>query len=87
MGVKKVVNFGLGKNRGKQGRGGHCNSRGAWERTLTGEGFYPEIFRGLKPGVTEEIHTLGGGGNLTNLASLSVPPLNLGAFEGDGGIP
>ena len=87
VGVKKVVNFGLGKNRGKQGRGGHCNSRGAWERTLTGEGFYPDKFRGLKPGVPEKLHTSGGGGNLTNLASLSVPQLNLGVFEGDEDIP
>ena len=87
VGVKKVVNFGLGKNRGKQGRGGHCNSRRAWDRPLTGEGFYPEKFRGLKPGVPEIFHTLGGGGNLTNLVSLSVPQLNLGVFEVDGDIP
>ena len=46
-----------------------------------------DLFRGLTPGVTEFIHTSGGGGNPTNLASLSVSPPNLGAFEGDGDIP
>ena len=82
-----MVRVGLGVNRGKQGRGEHCNSRGAWDRALTGEGSNLDLIRGLKPGVPENFHTLGGGGNPANLASLSVPPLNLGAFEGDGGIP